>query len=267
MRHIGAGGGTMTFPFDSRGASRYELPMEVILAEDEENLRRTLVWAFERESWSVRDFEDGLATWEFLREAPPGPEGRVLVLDIVMPRMDGLELCRRIRGAGMGLPLLFLSSHDEEMDRVLGLESGADDYLCKPFSVRELLARIRILHARASGSAPLPGFSATPASGSEGAAIRAGGLVLDPEGFRAWWAGRELSLTVSEFRILVCLASSPGSVRSRERLQMAAYPEDNYVNERSVDCHIKRIRRKLSALDPNFAGLETVYGAGYRFAP
>ncbi len=239
-------------------------PMEVILAEDEENLRGTLAWAFRRESWSVREFADGLAAWEFLSSSLPGPEGRVLVLDIVMPRMDGLELCRRLRGAGLGTPLLFLSSRDEEMDRVLGLESGADDYLCKPFSVRELLARIRILNARASGGAP-PGGSGA-ASGKD-RLIRAGGLEIDPEGFRAWWKGRELSLTVSELRILACLAEAPGSVRGRERLQLAAYPEDNYVNERSVDCHIKRIRRKLEAADPGFAGLETVYGAGYRFAP
>lgn len=242
-------------------------PMEVILAEDEENLRSTLAWAFRREAWSVLDFEDGLAAWEFLRDAPPSPEGRVLVLDIVMPRMDGLELCRRVRAAGMREPLLFLSSRDEEMDRVLGLESGADDYLCKPFSVRELLARLRILHARAFGRAPLAGFSPSPAAGAAEASIRAGDLAIDPEGFRAWWKGKDLVLTVSEFRILSCLAVAPGSVRSRERLQSAAYPEDNYVNERSVDCHIKRIRRKLSALDGDFAGLETVYGAGYRFSP
>ncbi len=251
--------------------------MEVVLAEDEENLRSTLAWAFERESWSVRCFEDGLAAWEFLGAAPPHPEGRVLVLDIVMPRMDGLELCRKIREAGMDLPLLFLSSRDEEMDRVLGLESGADDYLCKPFSVRELLARIRILDARARGRAQRAAATAVlAAAGAEAsapgeapatAAIRSGGLALDPEGFRAWWKGRELSLTVSELRILACLAAAPGSVRTRERLQKAAYPEDSYVNERSVDCHIKRIRRKLAAVDPAFEGLETVYGAGYRFVP
>ncbi|HOX33636.1 MAG TPA: response regulator transcription factor [Spirochaetales bacterium] len=239
--------------------------MEVLLAEDEANLRGTLAWAFRRESWSVRDFEDGLAAWEYLQKAPPSAEGRVLVLDIVMPRMDGLELCRLVREAGLELPLLFLSSRDEEMDRVLGLESGADDYLCKPFSVRELLARIRILHARASGRAP--GRPAQVPRPESAEALRAGSLVLDTEGFRAWWKGRELGLTVSELRILACLASAPGAVRTRERLQKAAYPEDNYVNERSVDCHIKRIRRKLSALDPGFEGLETVYGAGYRLCP
>jgi DNA-binding response OmpR family regulator len=239
--------------------------MEVILAEDEANLRGTLAWAFRRESWSVREFADGQDAWEFLGSVSPAQEARVLVLDIVMPRMDGLELCRRVRGAGMDLPLLFLTSRDEEMDRVLGLESGADDYLCKPFSMRELLARLRILHARASGRAPMPG--PVPTGGDSASFLRAGGLVLDPEGFRAWWKGRELPLTVSELRILHSLALAPGAVRSREKLQLAAYPEDNYVNERSVDCHIKRIRRKLEALDPGFAGLETVYGAGYRFVP
>ena len=142
--------------------------MEIVLAEDEANLRSALCHAFGREAWTVRDFPDGLAAWEYL-ESGPGAGERLLVLDIMMPRMDGLELCRRMRQIDSQLPILFLSSRDEEFDRVLGLELGADDYLCKPFSVRELVTRIKVLHRRAYGRRDSAPGESGPAMAAKGA--------------------------------------------------------------------------------------------------
>lgn len=255
--------------------------MEIVLVEDEANLRAALRYAFEREGWTTVDFADGENAWRYLAgvagAAGDGSE-RVVVADITMPRMDGLELCRRLRGIDTTLPWLFLSSRDEEFDRILGLEIGADDYLCKPFSVRELVARIRVLHRRAwRTTAGRRGASGGQALVVDGPVSL--GLVLDTEAWRAWWQGRELVLTVSEFRILASLAAVPGVVKTRSQLQQAAFPEDQYVNERSVDCHIKRLRRKLAGSggpagrheQERHADAEgpiaTVYGLGYRFQP
>ncbi len=241
--------------------------MEIVLAEDEPNLRTTLRYAFSRENWQVRDFADGMAAWEYLSLAAPEPAGRVVVADITMPRMDGLELCRRVRSIDATVPWLFLSSRDEEFDRVLGLEIGADDYLCKPFSLRELLARIKVLHRRANPVAPrIPALVGEPLPLAH-ASLQHGNLVMDQEAWRAWWAGQEIILTVSEFRILASLAAQPGVVKTREQLQLAAYPEDHYINDRSVDCHIKRLRRKLSGGPEAEQTIATVYGLGYRFRP
>jgi DNA-binding response OmpR family regulator len=243
--------------------------MEIILVEDETNLRAALCYAFGKEGWSCRDFPDGQAAWDFLSGVAGGADGveRVVVADVTMPRMDGLELCRRLRELDARLPWLFLSSRDEEADRIAGLETGADDYLCKPFSVLELLTRLRVLHRRAYATAGAPGRTGVAAPGD------AAGLALDAEGWRAWLDGRELALTVSEFRILACLAALPGTVKTRAQLQQAAYPDDLYLNERSVDCHIKRLRRKLAAVAGAGPGkdadgaIETVYGLGYRYRP
>jgi two-component system response regulator ChvI len=226
----------------------------IAIVEDEVNLRGTLDQAVRGEGFATRLFADGLSAWRQFETAMPD----LAILDIVMPRMDGLELCRRIRSVSADTPVLFLTSRDEEFDRVLGLELGADDYLCKPFSLRELLARVRVLLRRAG----LPtGDRETAAAES----LAAGALVMDAERFAVTWRGSPLRLTVTEFRILSALGRKPGFVRSREELLAAAFPQDAYMSDRTVDCHIKRIRKKLLDADPGFDGIETIYGLGYRW--
>jgi DNA-binding response OmpR family regulator len=176
------------------------------------------------------------------------------VVDILMPRIDGLELCRLLRARSERLPILFLSSRDEEFDRVLGLELGADDYLCKPFSMRELLARVKVL-LRRQRLAAQPHSAATP--------VERGPLSLDLERYVARWKGDEVPLTVTEFLIVKALAERPGHVRTREQLVSAGYPHDTFVSERTIDSHVKRIRRKFR--DHGGAFIETVHGLGYRF--
>ena len=154
--------------------------------------------------------------------------------------------------------MIFLTSRDEEFDRVLGLELGADDYLCKPFSMRELIARIRVLFRRVSMDRDTREPEAKDV-------VRCGSLHLDLLRFSARWNGTPVPLTVTEFRMLLALAGAPGIVRSREQLIKDAYPEDTYVSDRSVDTHIKRIRGKIIDLNPDFDGIETIYGLGYRF--
>ena len=224
------------------------------MVDDEEHLLATLSQAFQKEGFSVLTYSDGSAAWSgFEKELPD-----LAVLDIVMPGMDGLELCRRIRSVSAALPVIFLTSRDEEFDRVLGLEIGADDYLCKPFSLRELVARVRVLLRRSS----LVRESREPSLADT---VAAGPLVMDADRFTASWKGSPIRLTVTEFRILAALARGPGFVRSREDLLAAAFPQDAYMSDRTVDCHIKRVRRKLEDVDSAFDGIETVYGLGYRW--
>jgi two-component system response regulator ChvI len=202
----------------------------------------------------VLAFRDGEQAWQAFERSLPD----LIVLDILLPRLDGLELCRRIRSRSQRVPLIFLTSKDEEFDRVLGLELGADDYLCKPFSMRELAARIKVLFRRQALSGQAPEAAEH---------LRCGGLELDGGRHEARWKGRPLSLTVTEFRLLSALASRPGYVRSREQLLQASFPNDQYMSERTVDTHIKRLRRKLIAADPGFAWIQTVHGLGYRYTP
>jgi DNA-binding response OmpR family regulator len=226
-------------------------PSRIAVVDDEEHLLVTLEQAFLKEGFAVKSYSDGRAAWSDMENNPPD----LVVLDIVMPGMDGLELCRKIRSISASLPVIFLTSRDEEFDRVLGLELGADDYLCKPFSLRELVARVRALLRRGAGSR-------TPSAED---IVAAGPLHLDAERFTVSWKGSSIKLTVTEFRILAALARMPGYVRSREDLLAAAFPQDSYMSDRTVDCHIKRIRKKLADADPGCDGIETVYGLGYRW--
>jgi two-component system response regulator ChvI len=175
-----------------------------------------------------------------------------------MPRMDGLDLCRRLRGLSEEIPIIFLTSRDEELDRVLGLELGADDYLCKPFSVRELIARVKVLLRRLS-------LMRQRGAAEAGSLLDVGALRLDLRRYLATWKGQALSLTVTEFLILRTLIRHPGHVKSRQQLMQEAYAHDAYVSERTIDSHIKRLRRKLEVVDASFAGIETVHGLGYRY--
>jgi two-component system response regulator ChvI len=179
----------------------------------------------------------------------------VAVLDIKMPRMDGMELLTRLRES-FELPVIFLTSKDDEVDEVVGLRMGADDYITKPFSQRLLIERIRAVLRR--------GREAQPEEGGEPAIVR-GPLVLDPERHQCTWRDQEVSLTVTEFLILKTLAMRPGHVKSRDQLMDAAYGESIYVDDRTIDSHIKRLRKKFKAVDTDFAQIETLYGVGYRY--
>jgi two-component system response regulator ChvI len=235
-----------------------EIAPLIAVVEDEARLRQTIARALEREGYRTCQWADGWQAWETLKG---NHDVRLVILDILMPRMDGRELCRRIRGATDRLPVIFLTSRDDEFDRVLGLELGADDYLCKPFSLRELVARVRALLRRA-------GLAAEPAPASglpEEQPVACGELAMDPARFSAAWKGSSLRLTVTEFRILSSLARAPGMVRSRSVLLAAAFPQEAAMGDRTVDTHVKRIRRKLEEVDPGFDRIETVHGLGYRW--
>lgn len=230
------------------------LPL-IACVDDEDNIRDTVTYALEKEGFRTSAFSDGFTAWEAFKQELPD----LAVIDIIMPQMDGLELCRRIRKVSETLPVIFLTSKDDEIDRVVGLEIGADDYLCKPFSMRELLARIRAILRRTQSTARNPEIPEQT--------VCAGPLVLDIYRHLAAWNGTALSLTVTEFRILAALARSPGVVKNRDQLMSAAYPEDLFVTDRSIDSHIKRIRKKIQSVDSAFSGIETIYGLGYKFIP
>ncbi|MCX7865227.1 MAG: response regulator transcription factor, partial [Novosphingobium sp.] len=183
---------------------------------------------------------------------------------IKMPRMDGMELLRRLRETS-NLPVIFLTSKDEEQDEEAGLALGADDYIAKPFSQRLLIARIRAILRRVGSGMETVG---NPAAGDdiENAVLVRGRLIMDPARHQVTWDGHPVSLTVTEFLILEALALRPGVIKSRNQLMDAAYPDDVFVDDRTVDSHIKRLRRKFRMVDPNFSAIETLYGAGYSFS-
>jgi two-component system response regulator ChvI len=224
----------------------------IAVVDDEKNIQETVSFALKKEGFKPLTFSNGQEAWESFQKKLPD----LVILDILMPMMDGLELCRRLRSVNETLPIIFLTSKDEEFDRVLGLELGADDYLCKPFSMRELITRVKVLFRRLSH----------PAGGSaEGEKLRVYELELDLQRYTAKWQDRKLDLTVTEFMLLLSLGRQPGVVKTREKLMEEAYPDNTYVSDRTIDSHIKRLRKKFVQADPEFAFIETVYGLGYRF--
>lgn len=225
----------------------------VALVDDESHIRETVGYALEREGYQVRTYADGLEAWKAFEPTLPD----LVILDILMPQMDGLELCRKLRERSEQLPIIFLTSRDDELDRVLGLELGADDYLCKPFSLRELMARVKVLFRRVA----LGRSSAQ----DESEIRKLGALVLDAGRHEVRWRDQPVGLTVSEFRVVDALARRPGHVKTRQQLLEEGYPHDAYVSERTIDSHIKRIRRKFEEVEPVFDEIETVYGLGYRW--
>ena len=227
----------------------------IAIVDDEANIRETVAFALRREGYDVQLFADGADAWAAFENALPD----LMILDILMPRMDGLELCRRVRGESETVPIIFLTSRDDEVDRILGLELGADDYLVKPFSMRELIARVRVLFRRAARRATEPDDTER--------ITRIGSLELDPQRFIVRWKGQAIDLTVTEFLMLQALVKHPGHVKTRQQLTRDGYPHDNYVSERTIDSHVKRIRKKFEAVDPQFDRIDTVYGMGYRFQP
>jgi len=227
----------------------------IALVDDEDHIRETVAFALGRDGYAVASYPDGVSAWDAMQAQLPD----LAILDIMMPRMDGFELCRRLRGLSDELPIIFLTSRDEEFDRVLGLELGADDYLCKPFSTRELLARVKVLLRRLAlmrHRAPL----------AEERRLEVGPLCLDLQRYLASWDGTAVALTVTEFQILRALARHPGHVKTRQQLMQEGYPYDAYVSDRTIDSHIKRLRKKFELVDAAFAAIETVHGLGYRYA-
>ena len=185
----------------------------------------------------------------------------LVLLDIKMPGMDGMELLRRVREFS-AMPVIFLTSKDDELDEALGLAMGADDYIAKPFSQRLLIARIKAILRRQELAR---GQAVATKDEAEQPLLERGRLVMDPARHKVVWDGKDVSLTVTEFLILEALAQRPGVVKNRNQLLDIAYNDDVYVDDRTIDSHIKRIRRKFRAVDPEFDAIETLYGVGYRF--
>ena len=230
----------------------------IALVDDDKNILASVSMLLEQEGYHVRTFSDGATALTALTTTPPD----LAILDIKMPRMDGLELLRRLRQA-QDLPVIFLTSKDEEIDELMGLNAGADDYIRKPFSQRLLLERVRAVLRRAEGKSA----AATPA-GIEAAkqeALVRGKLALDPQRHECTWEGKPVRLTVTEFLILQALAQRPGFVKSRDSLMDAAYDDQVYVDDRTIDSHIKRLRKKFKVVADEFDAIETLYGVGYRY--
>ena len=226
----------------------------IALVDDDRNILTSVSIALEAEGFRVQTYTDGE---EALRSLTARPVD-LAILDIKMPRMDGVELLKRLREKS-SLPVIFLTSMDEEIDEVLGFKMGADDYIRKPFSLRLLIERIRAILRRADLASGIGSDS-----DSEPQIVR-GDLVLDPARHECRWRDAGVTLTVTEFLILKSLVSRPGHVRSRDQLMDAAYDDNIYVDDRTIDSHIKRIRKKLKAVDETFSQIETLYGVGYRY--
>jgi two-component system response regulator ChvI len=228
----------------------------IALVDDDRNILTSVSIALQAEGFLTRVYSDGEAALKALADNPPD----LAIFDIKMPRMDGLELLRRLRER-QSTPVIFLTSKDDELDEALGLAMGADDYIAKPFSQRLLIARIRAILRRAEALQPA-GAGGEPAAET----LVRGRLAMDPARHRVLWNGEPVTLTVTEFLILETLAQRPGVVKTRNQLMDAAYQDDIYVDDRTIDSHIKRVRRKFRGVDPEFDAIETLYGAGYRFS-
>ena len=227
----------------------------IVLVDDDANILASVKMALDGEGFSTRCFTDGETALQALAEKPAD----IGVFDIKMPRMDGLELLRKLRQSNQ-MPVVFLTSKDDEIDEIFGLKMGADDYVTKPFSQRLLIERIRAVLRRAKAREQTP----TPQAQKDNA-IETGNLRLDTDRHDCFWKQEPLSLTVTEFMILDALARRPGVVKSRDALMDAAYDEQIYVDDRTVDSHIKRLRRKFRVVDEDFNAIETLYGVGYRY--
>jgi two-component system response regulator ChvI len=228
----------------------------IALVDDDKNILASVNMLLEQEGYHVRTFSDGASALTALTANPPD----LAILDIKMPRMDGLELLRRLRQNADHLPVIFLTSKDEEIDELMGLNAGADDYIRKPFSQRLLLERVKAVLRRADANK-----GGAAASGDKKEALVRGKLALDPQRHECTWDNKPVRLTVTEFLILQALAQRPGFVKSRDSLMDAAYDDQVYVDDRTIDSHIKRLRKKFKVVDDDFDAIETLYGVGYRY--
>ena len=227
------------------------MAIKIALVDDDQNILASVSLALEAEGYQVDTYFDSEQALVGLIQRPPD----LAILDIKMPRMDGTELLAKLRQKS-GLPVIFLTSKDDELDEALGLGMGADDYITKPFSQRLLLARIKAVLRRSGSEA---------SSGSKEDMISHGDLLLDSERHLCSWKGVEVKLTVTEFLLLQALALRPGHVKSRDQLMDAAYGDSVFLEDRTIDSHIKRIRRKFRAHDKSFDRIETLYGIGYKY--
>jgi two-component system, OmpR family, response regulator len=219
------------------------MALRILLVDDDDNLREVVRYALSREGYEIEEATNGVAALE----RASGARFDLIVLDVLMPELDGLEVCKRLRRTS-DVPILFLSSRGEELDKVLGLEMGGDDYVAKPFSTRELVSRVKAILRRAQPRSPtLP---------------TAGGVRMDPTSHRAWVGDGALELTVTEFRMLLALVERPDQVFTRAQLVRSAYDDNHHVSDRTVDSHMRHIRKKLRELDCD--PVETVHGLGYR---
>ncbi|MGO4407476.1 response regulator transcription factor [Bosea sp. RAF48] len=227
----------------------------IALVDDDRNILTSVSIALEAEGYRIMTYTDGASALDGLKQNPPD----LAIFDIKMPRMDGMELLRRLRQKS-DLPVIFLTSKDEEIDELFGLKMGADDFIRKPFSQRLLVERVKAILRRAGTK----DVTAT-ARAEDAKALERGLLRMDPERHTCTWKGEPVTLTVTEFLILQSLAQRPGVVKSRNALMDAAYDDEVYVDDRTIDSHIKRLRKKFNQVDPEFDMIETLYGVGYRF--
>ena len=228
---------------------------KIALVDDDRNILTSVSMTLEAEGFEVETYNDGQSALDaFNRKLPD-----MAVLDIKMPRMDGMDLLQRLRQK-TSMPVIFLTSKDDEIDEVLGLRMGADDYVKKPFSQRLLVERIRALLRRqdAIGGEVIP-------ETEENKVIERGDLSMDPLPHAVKWKGQDVTLTVTEFLLLQALAQRPGFVKSRDQLMDVAYDDQVYVDDRTIDSHIKRLRKKMRSVDEEFSAIETLYGIGYRY--
>jgi two-component system response regulator ChvI len=230
---------------------------EIALVDDDRNILTSVSIALQAEGFVTRVYTDPTVALKAMGENAPD----LAVLDIKMPQMDGMELLRRVRESS-AVPVIFLTSKDDELDEALGLAMGADDYIAKPFSQRLLIARIRAILRRQELAR---GEASTNHGVAEQPVLERGRLTMDSARHKVRWEGKDVILTVTEFLILEALAQRPGVVKSRNQLLDIAYHDDVYVDDRTIDSHIKRIRRKFRSVDPEFDAIETLYGVGYRF--
>ena len=229
----------------------------IALVDDDRNILTSVSIALQAEGFVTKVYSDGASALKAFADNPPD----LGVFDIKMPGIDGMELLRRLREFS-AMPVIFLTSKDDELDEALGLAMGADDYIAKPFSQRLLIARIRAILRRQELAR---GAAASTEQEPEPPLLERGFLTMDPPRHKVLWNGQQVNLTVTEFLILEALAQRPGVVKSRNQLLDVAYSDDVYVDDRTIDSHIKRIRRKFRAVDPQFDAIETLYGVGYRF--
>ena len=226
----------------------------IALVDDDRNILTSVSMALEAEGYRIDTYTDGASAFEGIQSEPPD----MAILDIKMPRMDGMELLRRLRQK-TEMPVIFLTSKDDEIDELFGLKMGADDFIRKPFSQRLLVERVKAVLRRAQPRDP------SAAKDDTSKVLERGHLRMDPERHACAWSGQPVTLTVTEFLILQALAQRPGVVKSRNALMDAAYDDQVYVDDRTIDSHIKRLRKKFKSVDTSFDMIETLYGVGYRF--
>jgi len=226
----------------------------IALVDDDRNILTSVSLALEAEGYRINTYTDGVSALDGFKTTPPD----LAILDIKMPRMDGMETLRRLRQKS-ALPVIFLTSKEEQIDELFGLKMGADDFIRKPFSQRLLAERVKAVLRRASAKDGIVPKDA------DSKVLERGQLRMDPERHTCTWKAQLITLTVTEFLILQALASRPGVVKSRNALMDAAYDDQVYVDDRTIDSHVKRLRIKFKASDVEFDMIETLYGVGYRF--